>query len=79
MTCQQCKSQRVASVSSFGRDCQNFDLLSSRKDAHTGYLPNDIGLGGGDYLKFRYCLDCGQIQGKFPLPPTEFEAVDETE
>jgi hypothetical protein len=24
-------------------------------------------------VQFAYCLDCGQIQGKFPLPPTRIE------
>ena len=38
-----------------------------------GYLPDDIGIGGGDYIDFDYCLDCGQIQGEFPLPPAQTE------
>lgn len=24
-------------------------------------------------MEFSYCLDCGQLQGKFPLPSTEIE------
>jgi hypothetical protein len=36
------------------------------------YVPDFIGLGGGDYIELDYCLDCGQIQGDFPL-----EEIDE--
>jgi hypothetical protein len=32
-----------------------------------GYVPDDIGIGGGDYITFTYCLDCGKIQGDFPI------------
>lgn len=31
------------------------------------YVPSNIGIGGGDYIQFRYCVDCGKIEGKFPL------------
>jgi hypothetical protein len=36
-------------------------------------VPRDLGIGGGDDVQLTYCLDCGQIQGKFPLPPTQME------
>ena len=32
-----------------------------------------LGIGGGDYIEFSYCGDCGQIQGDFPLAPTKME------
>jgi len=38
-----------------------------------GYVPRDLGIGGGDDVNFDYCLDCGQIQGRFPLPTTAME------
>jgi hypothetical protein len=38
-----------------------------------GYVPRDLGIGGGDDVQLAYCLDRGQIQGKFPLPPTQME------
>lgn len=42
----------------------------------------DMGVGNGEYFEFNYCLDFGQIQGEFPLPPTDWEkslGVDEME
>jgi hypothetical protein len=34
---------------------------------HEGYVPNDLGVGGGDYVGFDYCGNCGKIIGEFPL------------
>jgi hypothetical protein len=33
-----------------------------------GYVPSGLNIGHGDYISFHYCLDCGQIQGEFPIP-----------
>lgn len=30
------------------------------------YVPRDIGIGGGDYVKFSYCVSCGKIQDTWP-------------
>lgn len=38
-----------------------------------GYVPKGVGIGGGDYIEFNYCLDCGQIQGKFPVEKCDME------
>jgi hypothetical protein len=45
------------------------DLFHSvyKKEEITDYVPRDMGIGGGDYMEFSYCLECGKIQGKFPL------------
>jgi hypothetical protein len=41
--------------------------------SHRGYVPDDMGIGGGDYVEFDYCLQCGQIQGRFPRGITSLE------
>jgi hypothetical protein len=36
---------------------------------HDGYVPTDCGIGDkgfGDYVEIKVCLDCGQLQGKWP-------------
>lgn len=63
MTCQQCKSKRLVSVCSKASDLHFVTSLQSRLEVD-GYLPNDLGVGGGDYVEIKYCLHCGQIQGK---------------
>jgi len=46
---------------------------------YSGYVPYGLGIGGGDYMNIRVCLDCGQLQGAFPLPISEIEqdCIDE--
>jgi len=64
MNCQRCKSERVAEITSKSSDL-NYVTLGDQE--HNGYVPGDLGIGGGDYIKFNWCLDCGQIQGEFPV------------
>lgn len=73
-TCQKCGSNRVASVQSHGRDC-NYVQIGDR--SHDGYMPQDMGVGGGDDVYFDFCMDCGQIQGTFPLPPCKLEDTEQ--
>jgi len=41
--------------------------------AEDGYLNGELGIGSGDYLEIDYCLNCGQIEGQWPLPePKDF-------
>lgn len=70
MSCQRCQSERVAEVSGKCSDMCDYQVGTTEV---LGYVPNDLGVGGGDYLEFKYCLNCGQLQGKFPLPPAEIE------
>ncbi len=64
MKCQNCESERVMSVSAKCSDMCSLQLGDMEKD---DYVPDHIGIGSGDYLEFDYCLDCGRIQGEFPL------------
>jgi hypothetical protein len=70
MSCLNCESKRVASVSAKCEDLCRVTLDEAEVD---GYVPEDMGIGDGDYIAFDYCLDCGQIQGDFPLGMTELE------
>lgn len=74
MTCQHCSSTRILHVSAHASDLFNWTLNDKEGD---GYLPNDFGIGGGDDLYVDVCLDCGQVQGEFPLPLSEFETTDD--
>ena len=69
-TCQRCGAPRLARVLAHCSDMCSIDL--GAKHTH-GYVPRDLGIGGGDDVHFLYCLDCGQIQGSFPAPPTAIE------
>jgi len=68
--CDSCDSIRLASVEAKCSDCCDVQVGSAN---HSGYVPNDIGIGGGDYIEIDYCLDCGKIQGDFPLESSRLE------
>lgn len=76
MTCQTCSSERIAKVHAKASDLHHVKIA---RNEHDGYLPHDFGIGGGDDVDFSYCLDCGQIQGKFPLELTELEQKETPE
>lgn len=65
MACK-CGSERIASVSAKCSDCCCVKY-SPEDEYKDGYVPSDMGIGGGDYVEFEWCLDCGLIQGDFPV------------
>lgn len=69
MACK-CGSIRIAAVSA---KCSDLCFVRVLDEESEGYVPPDMGIGGGDYVRFQWCLDCGQIQGRFPMPKTEME------
>lgn len=71
MKCQRCSSERILDMSGKCSDCFGFSLGGKEKDSC--YVPSDMNVGGGDYISLCVCLDCGQIQGEWPVPKTEFE------
>lgn len=77
MKCQKCQSERVMRVSAKCSDCCVVEIGDKEKD---GYVPQDVvfGKGGfGDAVGFDICLDCGQMQGIWPNPPTALESGEE--
>jgi hypothetical protein len=68
--CQTCYSQRVASViAKTGEYC----VIEISNRRQLGPVPKEMNIGGDEYLEFCYCLDCGQLQGIFPVPPIALE------
>lgn len=65
--CQQCGQTRLVSVCAKCSDLCNIQFWGGKEQ--NGYVPSKFGIGGGDYVEFTYCFDCGQIQGKFPVMP----------
>lgn len=75
MNCKRCKSKRVLHVSA---KCSDLCFVELGAAKHDGYVPDDLNIGGGDYVVFKVCLDCGQHQGKFPVAKSELEGSDES-
>lgn len=68
------QGERVAKVSG---KCADLFSLQFKNIEIQGEVPRDIGIGGGDYMNFSYCLDCGVIQGVWPRLNTEMEKEEE--
>ena len=54
-----CKDSKIATISA---KCSDKFMLTTKDVKHVGYVPYDIGLGGGEYISFKLCLTCGKIQ-----------------
>lgn len=76
MFCRQCNSMRVLEVNAKCNDCCTVRIGDR---SFGGYVPRDLGIGGGDYIKFKICLECGTFQNAkagespFPLPISALE------
>jgi len=71
----ECGSNRIMEVSG---KCSDLFHAESGDYEHFGYVPDGLGIGSGDYMELSYCLECGRIQGNFPIPtPISKEEEDE--
>lgn len=70
--CTRCGSKRILSVNAH---CKDLGYVEIAGQTHDGYVPDDLGIGGGDDVDFQVCLDCGQMQGLWPLPPCRLEQL----
>ena len=74
MTCLKCGSGRIVAVNA---KCSDLCMVTYGDKQRDGYVPDDIGIGSGDYVDFNYCLHCGQIQDEFPKAADSLESADE--
>jgi hypothetical protein len=65
MNCQKCNSNHITEVCAKCSDLFSCTFSTGRE--YTGYVPDGFNIGSGDYVEFKYCTDCGQIQGEFPV------------
>jgi hypothetical protein len=72
--CQKCTSSRIANLCA---KCSDLCCWTDANVDHEGYVPSNVGIGSDDYVEFDYCLDCGQIQGTFPITNEAVEAIAE--
>jgi hypothetical protein len=56
-TCSHCGSNSILKVSGKCSDMCNVQL-GTFTDMH-GNVPRGLGIGGGDYLEFAFCTECG--------------------
>ena len=73
-TCQRCGSDRIYNIDGKTSDCFCGYFQGKHCD---GYVTDNVGIGGGDYIEFGYCLECGQIQGEWPVKDPDFGYEDD--
>jgi len=66
LNCQKCTSNRIVFLTSHGKDMNSISAPHV-KFKHDGYLPEIPNVGSGDDVDIEFCLECGQIQGTWPV------------
>jgi len=70
MLCQRCQSERVALLFGNCADRSHFEVPEATAlIEHDGYPPTLDGLTTYKGIRIEVCLDCGQVQGTFPIAP----------
>ena len=69
-----CGNTNFVSIDAKCNDCCSASYMNqSRCD----YVPYDLNIGGGDYVTFEFCPQCGRIQGEFPLEEVDLRDEEE--
>lgn len=69
--CTKCNSTRVMRMSA---KCNDMFVARINGHEYDGYVIDGVDpIGGGDYLQFNVCLECGQVQGDWPVPELPLE------
>ena len=79
MACK-CGSTRIISGGGKASDLQSWSFMKDGELVHekeADYAPYIPKVCGGDYIDFRFCADCGTIQGFKPLSDEELEEIFE--
>lgn len=67
--CDRCESDRIAFINAKCNVC-SIDIIDKH---YEGHVPDNLGIGGNNHIRFSYCLNCGQIMGAFPIPISKIE------
>jgi hypothetical protein len=64
-----CKNEKCQSTNIIGVNGRCSDRCVIETPAGTigpDYVPYNLGIGGGDDISFKLCMNCGMIQDKWP-------------
>jgi len=64
MKCKKCKSENIIDIKG---KCKDMFYATYKNKEYEGYVPYDLNIGSDDYIEFKYCANCGQIFGDFPI------------
>ena len=72
--CQSCGSDRTFTIYAHSKDLNDWEYKGKKGQ---GYLPYVGDLFGGDDVHMTVCLECGQVQGTFPVEDPEDDEDDD--
>ena len=75
MSCQNCESDRIFKID--GKCSDLCSALFKGQDVESDYAPYIDNVCGGDYIRVTVCLECGQVQGKFPVESPDMPIEDD--
>lgn len=61
--CKRCGKDEIIKVNA---KCSDLCFVQYKEHEKDGYVPEGLGIGGGDYIKIEICIACGQVQDTFP-------------
>lgn len=62
--CKKCGSESILHFS--GNTSDRFDATFKGME-HQGYVLSGLNIGGGDYIEIDVCMQCGHMQGDWPV------------
>jgi len=54
-----CDDPKIALINA---KCEDQFMLRTKDIKYDGYVPYNLGLGGGEHLQFSVCLSCGKLE-----------------
>ena len=75
MNCQRCDSDRILEIMS--KQVDAFSGSFKGREIERDYAPDVANVCGGDYTDPKVCLECGQVQGEFPVKDPDESCFEE--
>jgi hypothetical protein len=71
--CQQCGSDRLFKLEANAKDGHSYEYKGT---SGYGYAPHVNNVCNCDCTQFVFCLECGQIQGHWPVVLSDGDVID---
>lgn len=71
MNCPKCNSSRILNIRARAKDMHSYVMVNNQEQWSEGY--GAVFSPDSDTTELDICLNCGQVQGTFPMDPLYFE------
>ena len=73
--CSKCGSSRILYVA--GKTDKSCSLFYGDRIKKKSFVPDGLNIGFGDFINVYVCLDCGHLNGEWPVPESQMEEAME--